>query len=183
MSTDEPRQTGREAILLALERHAVRYVVIGGAAAQSRGWRGTTLDIDVTPERSRENLTRLAGAVKELDASFRIDPERYPDGLRPPGGFDWRTFRGQEWVTLASPHGDFDVVFLPAGTDGYAEIVATATPERVNGTKLVVPVASAEIVLRSKATANRPKDQEVLQVMREQLDPWRSREGHDPPDR
>lgn len=100
-----------------------------------------------------------------------------------PGGFDWRTFRGQEWMTLASPHGDFDVVFLPAGTDGYSEIVATATAERVNGTKLVVPVASAEIVLSSKATANRPKDQEVLQIMREQLELRRSREGHNPPDR
>jgi hypothetical protein len=183
MSPGEPAEPGREAILLALQRHAVRYVVIGAAAAQSRGWRGTTIDIDITPEGSRDNLTRLAGAVEELDAAFRIEPNRYPNGFRPPGGFDWRTFHGQQWMTLISPHGEFDVVFVPAGTAGYAEIVATATRERVSGTELVVPVASAEIVLRSKATANRPKDQEVLADMRKQLDRWHSRTNDQTRDR
>jgi predicted nucleotidyltransferase len=65
---------GRQAILAALERHQVRYVVIGGAAAQARGWPEPTDDIDVTPERSEGNLTRLAAAVEELDAGFRVDP-------------------------------------------------------------------------------------------------------------
>lgn len=45
----------------------MRYVVIGGgAAAQARGWPEPTDDIDVTPERSEGNLTRLAAAVEEL---------------------------------------------------------------------------------------------------------------------
>ncbi len=113
MSESEPRSPGREVILETLERHRVQYVVIGGAAAQARGWRGVTKDIDVTPERSRENLTRLAGALEELGAGFRVDPKRYPEGFRPPGGLDWRTFRNQVAVTFATRHGDLDVVLHP----------------------------------------------------------------------
>ncbi|HUN77600.1 MAG TPA: hypothetical protein VMU32_01630 [Solirubrobacteraceae bacterium] len=78
MTDDHSIDEGRQAILDALERHQVRYVVIGGAAAQARGWPEPTDDIDVTPERSEDNLTRLAAAVQELDAGFRVDPARYP---------------------------------------------------------------------------------------------------------
>jgi hypothetical protein len=183
MSASFPPDPGREAILRALERHDVSYVVIGGAAAQSRGWTELTDDIDVTPERSRENLSRLAAAAEELDARFRVDPERYPDGFRPPGGFDWRTFHNQEWMTLSTRHGDFDVVFVPDGTQGYEEIISTATRERVAGTQVVVPVASGEIVLRSKEAADRPKDKAVLDRMRKVLDPWRSLDAPDRSDR
>jgi predicted nucleotidyltransferase len=93
MSDESAIDDGRQAILDALERHEVRYVVIGGAAAQARGWQEPTDDIDVTPERSEDNLTRLAAAVAELDAGFRVDPMRYPDGYLPLDGIDARTFR------------------------------------------------------------------------------------------
>jgi hypothetical protein len=106
MTDDHAIDQGRQAILDALERHQVRYVVIGGAAAQARGWPEPTDDIDVTPERSEDNLTRLAAAVQELDAGFRVDPARYPEGYRPPDGIDARTFRNQvsiEGVPVGGP--------------------------------------------------------------------------------
>ena len=49
------------------------------------------------------------------------------------------------------------------------EIIVTATPETVPGTGIVVPVASAETILHSKATAGRPKDRAVIDSMREAL--------------
>jgi hypothetical protein len=76
MRPGERPEPGREAILQALERHEVQYVVIGGAAAQARGWTEETDDLDVTPERSEGNLSRLAAAVEELDAGFRVDEKR-----------------------------------------------------------------------------------------------------------
>lgn len=155
--------------MAALERHRVEYVVIGGAAAQARGWPEPTDDIDLTPERSQGNLSRLAAAVGELDAGFRVDPARYPDGYRPPDGIDWRTFRNQISVAFTTRHGNFDVVLLPDGTKGYEEIIATATRERLPGTGIVVPVASAEMILHSKDAADRPKDHAVLDRMREAL--------------
>jgi predicted nucleotidyltransferase len=71
MTDSSPVDPGRQAILETFERHDVRYVVIGGAAAQARGWSEPTDDIDVTPERSEANLARLADALHELDAGFR----------------------------------------------------------------------------------------------------------------
>jgi hypothetical protein len=54
-------------------------------------------------------------------------------------------------------------------TKGYEEIIATATRERLPGTGIVVPVASAEMILHSKNAADRPKDHAVLDRMREAL--------------
>ncbi len=149
----------------------------------ARGWPEQTEDVDLTPERSQENLSRLADALEELEAGFRLDPDRYPDGFRPPGGIDWRTFRSQVWVTLTTRHGDIDIVLTPDGTDGYQEIAQTATRERLIGTEIVVPVASAEMILHSKTEAGRPKDHAVLDRMRDILNPLRPRDVLDPPDR
>jgi hypothetical protein len=114
MTHDHSIDEGRQAILTALERHQVRYVVIGGAGAQPRGWPEPTDEVSITTTR----------------------------------------------------HGDFDVVLVPDGTSGYEEIIATATPETVPGTGIVVPVASAETILHSKAAAGRPKDRAVIESMR-----------------
>ncbi|HMH48417.1 MAG TPA: hypothetical protein VK538_11965 [Solirubrobacteraceae bacterium] len=84
MRADEPADPSLEAIIAAFERHDVEYVVIGGAAARARGLLDPTEDVDLTPERSKENLSRLADALEELQAGFRVDPRRYPVGYRPP---------------------------------------------------------------------------------------------------
>jgi len=183
MRRAEHPDPGLEASMAAFERHQVAYVVIGGEAARARGWPEQTEDIDITPERSKENLSRLADALEELEAGFRVDPVRYPDGFRPPGGIDWRTFRSQVWVTLTTRHGDIDVVLTPDGTDGYEEIAKTATRERLVGTEIAVPVASAEMILQSKTAADRPKDHAVLDRMRDILNPLHARDLLDPHDR
>jgi hypothetical protein len=183
MRPDEQPDQGLEEIMATFERHEVAYVVIGGEAARARGWPEQTEDVDVTPERSQENLSRLADALEELEAGFRLEPERYPDGFRPPGGIDWRTFRSQVWVTLTTRHGDIDIVLRPDGTDGYEEIAQTATRERLVGTEIVVPVASAEMILQSKTAADRPKDHAVLDRMRDILNPLNTRDLLNPPDR
>ena len=154
------RDEDREAILRVLERHRVRYVLIGGAAAQTRGWRGVTLDVDITPDRDPANLARLAEALTELDARFRV--ERHPDGFAPPGGIDARTFRGQISVALLTRHGPLDVALIPDGTDGYDDLARNASRATVARTRVVALVASAEDIIRSKTIANRTKDRDVL---------------------
>jgi hypothetical protein len=49
-----------ERILGALHEAGVEFVLIGGLAAVVHGSSLTTADVDVTPERSPENLERLA---------------------------------------------------------------------------------------------------------------------------
>ena len=68
-----------ERMLSALADHEVRFILIGGMAAVLHGDVGVTVDIDVVPERSDENLERLAEALRGLDARLRTEGE--PEGL------------------------------------------------------------------------------------------------------
>jgi len=55
MTNDSEHDAGRQRIIEILGRHRVDFIVIGGAASQSRGWKGRTQDIDVTPARDPAN--------------------------------------------------------------------------------------------------------------------------------
>ncbi len=100
----------RAAQLLALlADHAVRYVIIGGVAAIVYGAARATFDIDIVPEWTAENLSRLAAALVVAGARFRVphgDPIAFPidvDSLR---GFEvstWRTDLGDIDVIVGSP--------------------------------------------------------------------------------
>ena len=75
-----------EEIFACLDRHAVRYVLIGGLAAVLHGSPLTTVDVDICPERGPDNLTRLAAALDELDAKIRTPDS--PTGVAFP--LDWQ---------------------------------------------------------------------------------------------
>jgi hypothetical protein len=59
-------------IIETLDRHGVDYLLIGGVAGNVYGAQRLTQDIDCIAERSVVNLTRLAAALRELDARPRI---------------------------------------------------------------------------------------------------------------
>ena len=59
------------AVVRVLNKHGVRFVVIGGIAAQLHDLPvPATVDIDVTPARDSKNLERLAKAFDELEAGL-----------------------------------------------------------------------------------------------------------------
>jgi len=60
-----------EAMLRILTDHGVQYVLIGGLAATLHGSPLRTGDVDICPSRSPENLTRLAAALRAMDARIR----------------------------------------------------------------------------------------------------------------
>jgi hypothetical protein len=62
-------------ILEVLQRHRVRFIVIGAIAAIAQGSPLPTEDVDVTPARDPENLERLAAALRELNAKLSTRPE------------------------------------------------------------------------------------------------------------
>jgi hypothetical protein len=62
------------AIVDVLNRHHVKFVVIGAfAAIAQHAPIPATRDIDLTPDSSLENLTRLSAALMELEARIRTD--------------------------------------------------------------------------------------------------------------
>lgn len=152
-------------MLEALERHRVRYVVIGGVAAQLRGAPIVTYDLDVSPARDRDNLDRLAAALLDLSGTPRIADA--PASLEIP--LDGAMLAGFQNLSLDTPHGQIDLVLLPDGTRGYDDLVRAATRIRVSE-ELEVPVAALADVVRSKAAAGRAKDHAQLPILRETLE-------------
>lgn len=143
--------------LAALDRHAVAYVLIGGMAATIHGSPHVTFDLDVTPKRGKANLTRLAAALAELDAQIYVNDEE------PALPFDIHASslsRAEIW-NLVTSAGHLDIVFSPAGSSGYADLIKNAQ-ELELGEGLTVAVASLDDVIASKESAGRPKDEAVL---------------------
>jgi hypothetical protein len=158
------------ALLEALTRHGVRFVVIGGIAALSQGSPLPTEDVDVTPERDDENLDRLSAALADLDARLRTQV-----GDVVPLPRDPRLLAQADTWTLTTKYGDLDVVFSPPGTGGYDDLRRDAFEVDL-GQDVRVGVASLADVIRSKEASNRPKDRAQLPALRQTLERIRARE-------
>jgi hypothetical protein len=151
------------AVLGALQRRGVEFVLIGGLAGVIHGSPFPTEDIDISPERSQENLSRLSEALADLRATVRADGVE--GGL--PFRHDADSLAQVSIWNLTTPHGDLDITFVPSGTAGYDDIAREATEIPVLGLRVLVE--SLADVIRSKQAANRPKDQRVLPTLREIL--------------
>jgi hypothetical protein len=149
------------AIVAVLNRHRVRYVVIGAfAALAQQAPIDPTQDLDVAPAAGPENLRRLSRALRELGARVRADGV---DGGLPFDHDAASLGRARVW-NLVCPHGEFDVCFRPSGIEGgYDELAVRAHRVRVDGVE--VDVADLDDVIRSKEAAGRPKDLGVLPAL------------------
>lgn len=157
----DPAPLDPERIVRTLAAHGVRYVLIGALAARLQGFPRLTADADITPERSRENLVRLAAALRELEA--RVYTEGVPEGL----AFDCsaETLARAELWNLVTSAGRLDVAFVPAGTEGFADLVRGAVRFEVFGAELLA--ASLADIIRSKEAVDRPQDRQDVVVLRE----------------
>jgi hypothetical protein len=144
-------------IVAALERHHVRYVIIGGVAAQLHGSPAPTRGLDVTPERSARNLAQLAAALASAEAREWVPGFGYP--LQLP--MDRRRLAGDRVLLTQTRYGRVDVVPAPHGVpDGYEELEPKARLVTAYGANL--PVATLDDLLRSHAAASRAKDKLAL---------------------
>jgi hypothetical protein len=148
------------AILDTLNRHRVRYVVVGGFAATAYGSPLPTTDVDVTPETSKENLTRLSEALSALEARIRV--EGIPDGL--PFSHSADSLAGSHVLNLLTRFGELDLILAPAGGNAYPELAARALTVDLHD--VAVPLAALEDVIASKEAAGRPKDRQALPLLR-----------------
>jgi hypothetical protein len=149
-----------------LVKHRVRFVVIGGIAANLRGSTTLTQDIDVCYARDADNLGRLAKALKELKARLRVVPSDVPFVL------DAKTLAMGDHFTFVTIVGSLDILGHPSGIPGgYEELERAADELELGGFK--VKVASIDDLIRMKRAAGRPKDLielEVLGALRDEID-------------
>jgi len=144
------------AILTALERQRITYILIGGFARVIQGTEELTQGLDLTPSTRGENLRRLAMALDDLDA-------RLLNGKRPELGRDLA--RGPV-LELRTGAGELKIVPEPAGTrGGYDDLRRAATREPI-GRGLRPRVASIGDLARMLAALGRDQDLPPLQQLR-----------------
>lgn len=136
-------------ILEELARHEVDYVLVGGLAAQTHGNTRMTNDVDVIPAPNRQNLIKLAEALRALDARV-LNPGHegvQVDAAMLPRATIWQ---------LATPHGDIDVLHEAPGAASYPELRKRALVIALDDVR--VPVAGRDDLIRMKLARNRPID-------------------------
>lgn len=165
--TAPPRTLRAWELLGALVDCNVEFFVIGGLAVGVYGYERGTKDVDVVPEPTFENLTRLHSALRELEAEpieigdFR--PEELPYPLSPEG-----LAQGGNWAILTRA-GRIDVMQYIDGLletpEDYRELAARAMPlETQVGT---VHFVGYDDLLRMKYAEARDVDLIDIRALRE----------------
>ncbi len=103
-----------EEILRVLQKHRVRYLILGGAAVNLHGVPRMTGDLDLAVDMSEDNIDALVGALEEagLKPSLPIDPRGLTDdSLRQ----EWRDKKHLEALTFQSmdagaPYREVDII-------------------------------------------------------------------------
>ena len=159
-----------------LDRHGVRYLLAGGAAARAYGATRLTDDTDCVVSRERENLTRLAAALRELNARLRVAGMTDDEARALPVRLDAETLASAEISTWMTDAGGFDILAGLAARDGrvvpYEELVRRETV--IQGEGFTIRAAALEDIIAAKERADRPKDREALPELHALLDPDRS---------
>jgi hypothetical protein len=141
------------ALLAALDRNYVPYVLVGGFARVIRGTDELTHGVDICPRLRSDDLERLGRALEELEAK-RADRKRLV--------LDEETLRSEPVLTLRTAKGELKLVAEPAGTRrGYDDLRRGATREHI-GQGLRPSVASVPDLARMSAALGRERDLERL---------------------
>jgi hypothetical protein len=153
--------------LRVLDEHRVRFVVIGGFAADLLGAPLNTNDLDVCYDTSPENTLRMAAALNELGAERRTD--RVDTGT--PFVLDGPTLAAGHSFTFDTLAGSVDVVATPRGTAGFPDLATKAVAVSVGD--FDIPLVALADLMRMKRASYRIKDKmqlEVLAVLQEMIE-------------
>lgn len=131
-------------LLRALVENGVDFVIVGGVAAQLRGWAGATADLDIAVAADADNTTRLTRALAEVGVT--------------------KTDYGGLGTSFETRYGRLEIVRRADGVGLYDDWLRKAS--EIEFEHLTISVAAAEDIVRSKETSGREKDRAALPSMR-----------------
>ena len=154
-------------LLAALNEHGIEYFVVGALAAVLQGAPVVTFDVDIVHRRTPENVERLLGALRALDAYYRLDPRK----LRP--NETHLVTKGHQ--LLSTRLGDLNVLGTIMEASGYDDLIDHTVLVDLEGVR--VRVLELSKVIEAKEFAGRPKDRAALPSLRATLSEIRKRNG------
>ena len=158
-------------IFRVLAEYEVEYVLVGGLAGVLHGSTAMTNDANIVPANDSENLVRLSAALSDLDARLRVldDPDGVPFDPHP------SLLKSMAMLNMTTRCGDLDLTFTPAALEDYDELLANSEAFELDGHR--VNVAALADIIRSKESADRPKDHATLPILRALQDELRKRQS------
>src|SRR3990172_7770823 len=145
----------------------VKFVLIGGVAAEAHGSTSLTSDLDIVPSWDRDNLRKVARILSDI-AAVRHGVAADAPPLPP---LDERTLPAGAVFTLTTEYGRFDLLANPDPGFDFDSLMRTGAEHEFLGHRL--QVASLDDLIAMKRAAGRPKDRgEVgdLGALREEKD-------------
>jgi len=144
-------------ILEELDRANVEYIVVGGMAGVLLGAPIVTADVDIVHCRSAENVARLTGVLRALDAYARGDLSGRK--LFPSAGH----LSGRGHINLMTQLGPLDVLCEIGENLGYEQLLPDVELIAVRDLKL--KVLSLPKLIEVKTATGRAKDRLAIPIL------------------
>jgi hypothetical protein len=149
-------------ILRTLCLHGVNFIVVGGVSAVLQGAPVNTFDIDIVHARDEANITRLIAALEEMEAIYRLQPERR---LSP--GLSHLSSPGHQLLMTKS--GPLDVLGAIGRSRSYEDLLPGSTEIVAEaGVRIRVLDLATQIAVKEEVGAR--KDIAMLPILRRTLE-------------
>lgn len=143
-------------IIKTLNKHNIKYLIVGGLAINLYGIPRFTKDIDIVCDMSEDNLKRLIKAIKELGYKPRV-PIKIDDFAKPELRSKWKKEKGMLAFAFFDPKDYFkelDIVMQEKlSFDKMYKNKVVMKMDKVN-----VYVCSIDDLIKLKKTASRKQD-------------------------
>jgi hypothetical protein len=154
------------ALLRALLEHDAEFVLIGGFALGFHGVPRGTKAVDIVPDPSPANITRLWNALESLEAApvEHSDPDFRPEEMPVPFTIEG-LLEGGNWA-FQTRFGRLDLMPEVAGVESYDELRAQAVKAELPELGRPIWIAGRDDLVTMKQEAGRPQDLIDVQALR-----------------
>ena|SRR5579863_1458050 len=150
------------ATLRAFSNGGIDFILVGGLAAVLNGAPVNTFDVDVVHSREAGNVDRILRVLGELDAVFRIQPERR---IKPNASH----LASAGHLNLITRLGPLDILGTIGRDLGYQELIPHSVELAISA-DLRIRVLDLETLIAVKEELGGEKDRAVLPILRRTLE-------------
>jgi len=165
-----PRVVDLSALLEALTKADIDFIVVAGLAAVAQGAPITTMDMGIVHRQSNDNIDKLLAFLKKIDAIHRRPDDKILEPKR-------RDLSGRGHALFATRFGPLDVLAVIEEGRRYDELLPDTV--EIEFREHRVRVLSLKTLVELKQRSRDPKDRQRLPVLEETLRQSSANNGQD----